>query len=161
MDSTAWLDFWLLTIVWFVSSMQLPQTDLPLFHQVTTVNWLVADWQNMIIEVLQASSFYVQNAPISLAEVVQSCLRTVSSGQFKANLNCSSTNGSFNACVFVWNFELSTILLYELFMMKFMKPWEETKFFFIENLLKFTYSNVEIKKIRGLNPRTPLQQGKG
>ena len=55
----------------------------------------------MIFEVLQASNLYVQHAPISLAEVVKSCLRSVISGEFKANLNCSSTNGSFSASVFV------------------------------------------------------------
>ena len=40
-------------------------------------------------------------------------------------------------------------------------PWKESTFFFIENLLKFTYSNVEIQKIPGVKPRTLLQEGKG
>ena len=146
MGSTTWLDFLLLAIV---SSMQLPLTDLPRFYQVTILNWLVAYWQNMIFEVLQASNFYVQHAPISLAEVVKSCLRTAISGQFEANMNCSSTHGSFSACVFVRNFELSAILIYKFFMMKFMKPLERIQIFLHRKSVKTHLQQCRNKKNSG------------
>ena len=135
MGSTTWLNFLLLAIV---SSMLLPQTDLPLFYQVTILNWLVAYWQNMIFEVLHASNFYVQHAPISLAEVVKSCL--VSLRQIWIAVP------QMEVLVHVFLLETSNYLLYYYIHFSWWNswnPWKESTFFFIENLLKFTYSNVE------------------
>ena len=83
-----------------------------------------------------ASSFHVQNPPISVAEVVKCCIvRTVISGQFDADLNCSSTHGSFSACS-VFLFETSNYVLFTYFMMIFMKPLGRNQIFIYRKSVK-------------------------
>ena len=77
-------------------------------------------------EIWRKNGRVLKKVSVSKAQIISrkfSRLRTVIFGQFETHLSCSSTNGTFSACVFVWNSEQTIrYTIIHIFMMKFMKP---------------------------------------